>query len=308
MPTTNNANPDGRLLIRIVGVIGAIFGVIVVVFFVRSAPFRSPDACAVSEAPPSSSDCLACHVNPHRDGTGYQIRRVDGKSGRIETVAENAPMRNPTGIVTGSDGTRYGVSPLEHVVWKQEADAQRPTILAGVILNGRAVRGFGGDGGPATGARLNRPSAVAVDATGRVYVADTMNNRVRRIGRDGVIETVAGSGRNGFDGDGKPAIRADIEKPTSIAFDRDGNLLIAHSNGRVGRVRQVELASGIIETLVGGGTARERKGDGTTEAVLKRPVEVSVDPTTGDIFIAESRPVLRHWNVGNCALCHRLPH
>jgi len=307
MPTKEN--PDGRLLIRLVSVLGGIFGVGVVVFFMRSAPARSPDACTLSGAPPTSADCLACHLNPHRDGSGYQIRRVDGQSRRIETVALSAPMRDPKGIVTDAGGTRYGVSPLEHVVWKQEPDAPRPTVLAGVIRNGRALRGYSGDGGPASKARLYRPSAVAVDAQGNVYVADTMNNRVRRIGRDGIITTIAGSGKKGFAGDGGPALRAGLEKPTSLAFDREGNLLIAHSNGRVGRIRKVALDSGTIETVVGGGGVRSRKGDGflATEAVLKRPVEVTVDVASGDLFIAESRPVLRHWDIGNCGVCHRLP-
>lgn len=296
MPTKEN--PDRRLLIRIVSLLGVIFGVGMGIFFVRSAPTRSPESCTVSGAPPTSADCLACHVHPHRNGSGYRIRRVDAKTGRIETIAENAFLRDPSGIVVDAKGTRYGVSPLEHVVWKQEPGAAEPTILAGRIVRGRALRGFSGDGGPARRARLNRPSAVVLDAAGNLYVADTMNNRVRRIRPDGIIETIAGSGKKGFDGDGKSAQKAHIEKPTSLAFDRKGNLLIAHSNGRVGSVRRVHLSSGIIETVI---------APPTREAALKRPVEITVDPNTGDLYIAESRPILRHWDIGNCAFCHRLP-
>jgi len=308
LPTTENESPDSKLLIRIVSVIGAIFAVIVVVMFVQSAPERSAQACVVGGQEPSPSQCLGCHASPHVNGTGYSIRRVD-TSGNITTTSADSPMRDPKGIATASDGTRYGVSPLEHVVWKQPEGDEEPTIVAGVIRNGRAMPGYSGDGGPASEARLNRPSAVAVDAEGRVYVADTMSNRVRRVNADGTIETVAGNGKDGFKGDGGPATSAEIVKPTSLAFDGSGDLLIAHSDGREGRIRRVRRSDGIIETLIGDGSMPlgGREAVSVREAKLKRPVEVTVDTETGGLYIAESRPVLRHWNIGNCGACHRLP-
>ncbi|MBT3267133.1 hypothetical protein HN371_08280 [Candidatus Poribacteria bacterium] len=309
MPMKSNEKPDSRLMMRIVSGIGVVFGIVVVIFFVRSAPDRSPDFCVVAGgAAPSSQHCFACHENPHLNGTGYQIRRVDALTGVIETFERNASLRS-NGIVTDAEGTRYGANPLEHVAWKQRSTDEGPSILAGVIARGRAVSGFSGDGKAATTARLNRPSAVAVDDELRVYIADTMNHRIRRVDTDGTIETLAGVGRPGADGDGGPALDAELGHALSLAFDASGKLLVAHGNGRQGRVRSIDLATGAIDTLAGSAARPAHKGDGgpAREAVLKRPVEITVDDATGDLYIAESRPVLRHWNIRNCARCHGLP-
>jgi len=186
---------------------------------------------------------------------------------------------------------------------------EQPSILAGVIAGGRAVSGFGGDGKAATAARLNRPSSVAVDEALRVYIADTMNHRIRRVNTDGSIETVAGDGKPGAAGDGGPATEAELGHAVSLAFDASGKLLVAHGNGRQGRVRGIDIATGTIETVVGRATKSTHKGDGgpARDATLKRPVEITVDHATGDLYIAESRPALRHWNIRNCARCHGLP-
>jgi hypothetical protein len=310
MPTTNKEQPDTRLLLRVLSVVGAVFAFLMAAFFVRSAPSRSPDACVGPDGRrPTSAQCLSCHVHPHRDGAGYQIRHVAAASGTITTSSRGARMSNRDGTATDAAGNRYGVSPLEHLVWKLPAGEKSPVIVAGRMRGGRPAPGFAGDGGPAKHARLNRPSAVAVGPAGDLYIADTRNNRVRRINGDGTIETVAGNGEDGFAGDGGSARKAAVEKPLSLAFDAGGRLLIAHSNGREGRIRRVDLGTGTMETVVGGGARRAGKGDGgpARAAFLTRPVEVVYDPTSGDLTIAESRPVLRHWNIGNCALCHRLP-
>jgi hypothetical protein len=313
MPMASNENPNSRLMMRVVTGIGVVFGIIVVTFFMRSAPDRSPDSCVIAGgAAPSSQHCFACHENPHLNGSGYQIRRVDAATGVIETVERNAKLRS-SGIVTDANGARYGANPLEHVAWKQAANDEQAAILAGVIVRDKAVSGFSGDGADATAARLNRPSAVAVDDELRVYIADTLNHRVRRVGTDGIIETFAGNGEPGADGDGDPAVDASIGVPLSLAFaktsDGAGTLLVAHGNGRRGHVRSIDLATGVIDTVVGGSEKVPHKGDGglAVDAHLKRPVEITLDDATGDLYIAESRPVLRHWNIRNCARCHSLP-
>ena len=310
MPTTKNDRPDSRLLMRIVTVIGAIFGVVVLVLFVRSAPSRSAEACLADDGSvPKPSECMGCHISPHRDGTGYQIRRIDPETGIIQTVDNDARLRNVDGTVRDSQNVIYGASPLEHAAWKRSPGSDKADLLAGGSVAGRPVSGFSGDGGLAVNARLNRPSSVALDDAQRLYIADTVNNRVRRINADGTIETVAGNGKTGLGPDGGLARKTAIEKPLSVAFDANGDLLIAHGSRRDGRLLRMNVETGILDTIAGGGEPSANKGDGgpADAAVLKRPVEVTVDELSGALYIAESRPILRHWNIGACTACHGLP-
>src|SRR5438477_6826299 len=93
---------------------------------------------------------------------------------------------------------------------------------------GTGEKGFAGDGGPATAALLNGPFDVAFDAGGNLYFSDTFNNRIRRVdARSGNITTIAGSGDEGYSGDGGPATQAALSQPYGIAIDRAGNLYIA---------------------------------------------------------------------------------
>ena len=95
--------------------------------------------------------------------------------------------------------------------------------------------GFGGDGGPAKNAILNHAEAVALDADGNLYIADTINHRIRRIDAStGLIYTIAGNGVNGYSGDGGPAVSAEISFPVGIAVDRSGRVYFADgSNNRI---------------------------------------------------------------------------
>ncbi len=95
--------------------------------------------------------------------------------------------------------------------------------------------GFSGDGGPATSASLNYASAVALDDAGNLYIADTLNHRIRRVDSStGLITTIAGTGVSGFSGDGGPALQAEITTPASIAVDSSGNVYFAdEANGRI---------------------------------------------------------------------------
>jgi hypothetical protein len=119
--------------------------------------------------------------------------------------------------------------------------------------------GFSGDGGPATSALLSYPTGVAVDASGNLFIADFLNNRIRKVSSDGTITTVAGSGAFGFgancecgtgsfSGDGGPATSATMNTPTGVAVDASGNLFIADTFSN--RIREV-APSGIITTRSG---------------------------------------------------------
>ena len=154
------------------------------------------------------------------------------------------------------------------------------TTVAGSSPNG----GFSGDGGPATSAGLFLPRGVALDAAGNLYIADSSNNRVRKVTPGGTITTAAGNGQFGYSGDGGPATSATIVQPYAVALDGAGNLYIAdYGNNRIRKV----TPGGTISTVAGNGTFGAA-GDGgpATSANLNRPYSVAVD-TAGNLYIAD---------------------
>jgi sugar lactone lactonase YvrE len=162
--------------------------------------------------------------------------------------------------------------------------AQEPVEII-TTLAGNGIQGFSGDNGPAAQASLNDPTGVAVDTRGSVYIADFANHRVRRIGKDGVITTVAGMGTPGFSGDGGPATLSRLSFPTGVAVDAKGVLYIAdYGNHRIRRVSP----NGVITTLAGVGHFGFL-GDGglATQASLNSPMGVAVD-AAGVIYIADT--------------------
>jgi uncharacterized protein (TIGR03437 family) len=130
---------------------------------------------------------------------------------------------------------------------------------------------------------LNAPRAVAVDGAGNLYIADTGNNRVRRVGTTGQITTVAGNGIPGATGDSGLAVNAQIVGPVGIAVDSSGNLYISDGS----RIRRI-FASGFIQTIAGGATPGY-SGDGgaASTAQLNAPVGIAVD-STGNVYVADS--------------------
>ena len=147
------------------------------------------------------------------------------------------------------------------------------------------MAGFTGDGGPAAAAQLNLPYGLAADLAGYLYVADYGNDRVRRIGPDGVIVTVAGNGNQGSTGDGGAATGAQLLSPRNVVVDAVGNLYFSEFNGH--RVRKV-TPGGIISTVAGTGVAGF-SGDGfpAINAQLDFPAGLAVD-RLGALYIADS--------------------
>jgi sugar lactone lactonase YvrE len=145
--------------------------------------------------------------------------------------------------------------------------------------------GFFGDGGPATKAKLDQPEAVAFDRDGNIYVSDSANNRVRKIDTDGVITTIAGTGKTGAAGDGGPAINAQITDPYGLAFDSKGNLYVSDTDNN--RVRRIDT-HGAITTVAGTGTAGF-SGDGgpATKAELNGLYGLVIDKH-GNLYIADN--------------------
>jgi hypothetical protein len=162
--------------------------------------------------------------------------------------------------------------------------AQAPQTIVGVA--GLGSPGIEGDGGPAMRAALNFPLGITTDAQGNVFIADTGNNRVRKIDPSGIITTFAGIQIPGFSGDGGPADEALLFLPRDVAIGADGTVLIADSENH--RIRAVDRA-GIIRTVAGRGIG-SFAGDGgpATEAVLNAPHGVFPD-FDGGLLIADQR-------------------
>ncbi len=162
--------------------------------------------------------------------------------------------------------------------------AQPPTIAAAA---GTGEKGFAGDGGPATKAKLDQPFDVAFDRHGHLYFSDTFNHRIRKVdAKTGVITTVAGSGKKGFAGDGGKATEASLNEPYGVEFDGDDNLYIVDRLNFV--VRRVDGKSGVITTVVGTGGKTGYGGDGgpADKAGMKEPNGICLDGK-GKLYIAD---------------------
>jgi hypothetical protein len=162
-------------------------------------------------------------------------------------------------------------------------------VLPGVVSAQPLLTTFAGGGPnglPAGQANLAGPGGLAVDAAGNIYVAATFANRVFKVDPNGQLTVVAGSGALGFGGDGLPAVNATLTQPQGLAFDLQGNLLIADVGNH--RVRRVNLATGVITTAAGTGIEGfSIDNQPPTSAPLNRPTSIARD-RDGNIFIADS--------------------
>jgi hypothetical protein len=179
--------------------------------------------------------------------------------------------------------------PVARILYLGDGEQRSAAALQSEVLSTAAGApktnngGYGGDGGPATQAKLNQPTQVAVGPDGSLYIADSRNNRIRRIGPDGIITTVAGNGTADYRGDGGPATKAQLNGPSDVAVGPDGSLYIADWGNRV--VRRVG-PDGVITTVAGDGSGWTG-GDGkkATEAQIGRPNAIAIGPD-GSLYIA----------------------
>jgi NHL repeat len=205
--------------------------------------------------------------------------------------ATAASLYHPGGTAVDAKGDLFIADSGDNVI--------REVTPAGVISriagSGIAGLGFAGPFGfPATLSSLDHPQNVAVNAAGDVFVADTYNNRVVKITPQGQVVTVAGDGAAGYSGDGRLAAFAELNEPTGLAVDAQGNLYIADSANNV--IRRVDAKTGIITTVAGDYAADKANdglggfsGDGgpATSAQLNDPQGLAVDGA-GDLFIADT--------------------
>ena len=153
-------------------------------------------------------------------------------------------------------------------------------------LAGTGVSGATGDGGPALEARVGNPYGLTLGPDGALYVCEIDTDRIRRIDMaDGSISTVAGTGQEGYSGDGGPATRADLHDPYEVRFDSDGNMYFVEMLNAV--VRKVDAATGVISTIAGTGQ-RGYSGDGgpAVAATFSRPHSIALDGK-GSLYIAD---------------------
>ncbi|MFF3172616.1 RICIN domain-containing protein [Streptomyces sp. NPDC057900] len=225
------------------------------------------------------------------DYGGHRVRRIT-TDGKISTIAGTgsanfggdggpavkAHLKNPTGVAVDGSGNVYIADTENHRVRKVAADGKISTVA------GTGSAATSGDGGLATAARVNRPTGVAVDGDGVLYIAENSAHRVRKVAADGKISTVAGNGSGTFGGDGGPAASAQLRSPYGVAVDGAGNLYIADRGNH--RIRKV-TADGNISTIAGTGSAKF-SGDGgqAASAELNNPFTMVVD-STGALYVAD---------------------
>ncbi|MGD0567132.1 MAG: hypothetical protein ABSA78_01905 [Candidatus Sulfotelmatobacter sp.] len=244
------------------------------------------------------------------DAPSNVVRKVDA-AGTISTVAgsviscQQAPGGPPCGdlgpataahlwlpsdVFADSAGNVYIADTFDNAIRKIDAAGTISTVAG---TNTKFKAGYAGDGGPATSALLNGPSGVYVDSSGDIFIADTLNNRIREVtASNGNITTVAGNGTAGYSGDGGAATSAELNNPSGVFVDAAGNIYIADGSTTAGNnvVRMVDT-SGKISTVAGdvakGGTY---SGDGgpATQAGLSGPWGVLVD-FLGNLFISDSQ-------------------
>jgi sugar lactone lactonase YvrE len=225
------------------------------------------------------------------DSGNHRIRKVT-TAGIISTVAGNGTggysgdgglatagrLSFPQGITVDSAGNLYIADTFNHRI--------RKVTTAGIIssIAGNGTSGYSGDGGLATAGQLWFPQGVSIDSAGNLYIADSGNNRIRKVTTAAKISTVAGEGGEGWSSDGEQATVAQLNDPSGVSVDSTGNLYIAErGNNRILKVS----TKGKISTVAGNGTTGY-SGDGgsATMAQLFKPIAVAAD-SADNIFITD---------------------
>ncbi len=228
------------------------------------------------------------------DSGANNVRKID-TAGNISTIAglgptavgdgaaaASASLNGPSGAAADAAGNIYIADAANNRIRKIDASTGNISTIAGTGTAGNT-----GDGAAATSATLSSPYGVALDSDGNVYIADTGNNRVRKVTvSSGNIAALAGTGTAGFTGDGGAAASATLRSPRGVAVDSSGDVYIADSQNE--RIRKVTISTGNIETIAGTGTAGS-SGDGglATAAQINFPHDLTLD-ASGNVYICDT--------------------
>ena len=217
------------------------------------------------------------------DGVEYTISTISGNGsigfGGDNSGAIQATLNTPYDVAIDSNGNIYIADYNNYRIRKVAPDGIITTVA------GTGSSGFIGNDGNATQATLNQPHGVAADTAGNIYIADSMNHRIRKVAPNGIISTIAGTGSVSFSGDAGSATSAALNTPTGVAVDSSNNIYIADSGNH--RIRKI-TTNGIISTIAGTGVA-SFSGDSAsaTTATLNTPTSIAVD-SNNNIYIADS--------------------
>jgi len=200
--------------------------------------------------------------------------------------AIDAWLDAPGGIALAPNGDIFIADSNNNTIRRVDAREEIEPIAGSHDLGA----GFSGDNGPAIVAQLDTPDGVCIAPDGDLVIADSHNDRIRRVDRPtNIITTIAGSGDNGYDGDDKPATEAGLGTPSAVACARNGDIYIADTLNY--RVRMIDARTGLIHTVAGDGQPGDANnvGDGglATQAHLNMPSDVAIDNNTGDVYIAD---------------------
>lgn len=244
------------------------------------------------------------------DSASHRIRRIDS-FGIVNTIAGNgisefggdgaqaisASLSGPRGIAVDRAGNLFIADTVNCRVRRVDGRTGVITTVAGT-----GVAGFAGDGGQATQARLQFPYSVAVDSQGNLYIADTFNSRIRRVdARTGIINTIAGDGLLGYNGDNIPARNAhlflispllNVGGAGAVAVDSQDNIFIADTGNC--RIRRIDARTGIITTVAGNGQFTFNGFSGTaTSIAISFPYGLSVDRSDNLIVVDTGNNLIR---------------
>jgi hypothetical protein len=256
-----------------------------------SATFNTPTDVAVD---------AAGNLYIADQGNGL-IRKVDALSGLISTAAgggktssgvdglgdglsaTSAILLGPNNVALDGSGNIYIADSFHGLIRKVTAATGIITVVAGGGSGG-GTDGWG-DGGPASGAMLNNPNGISLDAAGNLYIADTSHNLVRVVNASsGIITVLAGTGSSGHSGDGGLAVNATLAGPTGMAVDAAGNVYVAEFGNSL--IRQISAGSGLIGTLAGSSAGYAGDGGLSNAALLNQPTGVALG-VDGSLYVAD---------------------